>query len=126
MRRMEVEAGMSAIVLVHGGGHGAWCWEPTLPHLESEALAVDLPPASIRGGERRNVAPPELDRLTIGDFATSVVSAADAAGLDHFVLVGHSLGGLTITEVTRRAPERIDHLVFVSCMIPPEGGTSID
>jgi len=97
-----------------------------LPALESEALAVDLPPTSIRGGESRNVAPPELDRLTIGDFATAVLSAADAAGLDRFVLVGHSLGGLTITEVARRVPERVQHLVFVSCMIPPEGGTAID
>jgi pimeloyl-ACP methyl ester carboxylesterase len=97
-----------------------------LPGLESETLAVDLPPTSIRGGEGRNIAPPELDRLTIGDFATSVLSAADAAGLERFVLVGHSLGGLTITEVARRVPERVEHLVFVSCMVPPEGGTSID
>jgi pimeloyl-ACP methyl ester carboxylesterase len=97
-----------------------------LPHLESQALAVDLPPTSIRGGDHRNVAPSDLERLTIGDFATSVLNAADAAGLDRFVLVGHSLGGLTLTEIARRVPERVHHLVFVSCMIPPEGGTAID
>jgi pimeloyl-ACP methyl ester carboxylesterase len=114
------------MVLVHGGGHGAWCWEPTLPLLEPETLAVDLPPTSIRGGELRNVAPPELDRLTIGDFAASVLNAVDAAGFERFVLVGHSLGGLTLTEVARRVPDRVQHLVFVSCMIPPEGGSAID
>ena len=30
-------------VLIHGGAHGAWCWEPLLPHLSGEVLAVDLP-----------------------------------------------------------------------------------
>ena len=31
------------VVLVHGGGHGAWCWGPTIEHMDSEVLAVDLP-----------------------------------------------------------------------------------
>ena len=42
------------------------------------------------------------------------------------MLVGHSLGGLTIAEVARRAPSRVAHLVFVSCLIPPDGQCSID
>ena len=33
----------SSFVLVHGGAHGAWCWNPLLPHLEGPVLAVDLP-----------------------------------------------------------------------------------
>ena len=43
------------------------------------------------------------------------------ARLERFVLVGHSMGGLTIAEVARRAPQRVAHLVFVSCIVPPEG-----
>ena len=38
------------VVLVHGGAHGAWCWEPTIPHLTGRVLALDLPPKAIRGG----------------------------------------------------------------------------
>jgi pimeloyl-ACP methyl ester carboxylesterase len=117
---------MPAIVLVHGGAHGAWCWEPTLLVLQGDVLAVDLPPKSIRGGVGRNDPTPELRRLTLGDSVDSVLRDADAAGLDRFVLVGHSLGGLTIAELARRASERVQHLVFVSCMIPPEGGSSIE
>jgi len=117
---------MPATVLVHGGAHGAWCWEPTLPVLKGDVLAVDLPPKSIRGGEGRNDPTPDLNRLTLGDNVDSVLRDADAAGLDRFVLAGHSLGGLTIAELARRAPERVQHLVFISCMIPPEGGSSIE
>ena len=117
---------MPALVLVHGGAHGAWCWEPTLPFLTCDVLAVDLPPKSIRGGLRRNDPTPDLSQLTITDFVDSVLRDADAGGLDRFVLVGHSLGGLTIAELARRAPGRVEHLVFVSCMIPPDGGSSIE
>jgi len=112
-------------VLVHGGAHGAWCWKRLRPHLHTPALAVDLPPTVIRGAP--HVAPPpDTARLGLDDFADAVLAAADRAGYDRFVLVGHSLGGLTIAEVTQRAPTRVAHLVFVSCLIPPDGQSSID
>ena len=114
------------IVLVHGGGHGAWCWEPTRTHLEHDAIAIDLPPKAIRGGSQRHAALEQLNHLTIADFADSAVADIDAAGLARFVLVGHSMGGLTTSELARRAPERVAHLVYVSCMVPPEGGTAIE
>jgi pimeloyl-ACP methyl ester carboxylesterase len=114
------------LVLVHGGGHGAWCWEPTLTHLDGETLAVDLPPKSIRGGPRRHEQRPELATLTIADFADSALADVDAAGYERFVLVGHSMGGLTISELASRVPPRVVHLVYVSCIVPPEGGSAID
>ncbi len=113
-------------VLVHGGGHGAWCWAPTMPHLLGEVLAIDLPPKSVRGGPGRHESVPELRTLTLDDFATSALADVDAAGLDRFVLVGHSMGGLTISQLARRVPDRIAHLVYVSCIVPPEGGSSVD
>src|SRR6266567_3930993 len=109
------------LVLVHGGGHGAWCWQPMLPLLEGDTLAVDLPPKSIRGGSGRFESVPALRSLTVGDFAQSVLRDVDAAGFERFVLVGHSMGGLTISEIARREPERVEHLVYVSSMVPPEG-----
>jgi len=114
------------IVLVHGGGHGAWCWEPLLPFLAGPTIAVDLPPTSIRGGAGRNEIPPGLDEIRLADFADAVLDAADAAAFDRFVLVGHSLAGLTICEVARRRPERVAHLVFVSALVPPEGMNAVD
>lgn len=119
---MAREAGSAspgpAIVLVHGGAHGAWCWEPLLAHLATPALAVDLP--------GRGATPGDLGTLTVADFAASVLADADRAGRDRFVLVGHSLGGLTITEVARVAPGRVAALVFVSCAVPPEGRSVMD
>ena len=114
------------IVLVHGGGHGAWCWEPTVAELTTAVLAVDLPPVSIRGGAERFVHVPECETLTLADWAAAVLGAATAAGWDRFVLAGHSLGGATIAEVARRAPDRVAHLVCVSAVVPEEGGSVFD
>ncbi len=114
------------VVLVHGGGHGAWCWAPMVDHMTSDALAVDLPPKAVRGGPDRFRDLPELRTITVGDFADSVLADADAAGYDRFVLVGHSLAGLTLPEVATRAPDRVAHLVFVSCTIPTEGKSTLD
>jgi pimeloyl-ACP methyl ester carboxylesterase len=123
---MSGQSSPAPIVLVHGGAHGAWCWEPLLPFLDGDALAVDLPPKSARGGSRRLEPVPELRTLTIGDFADSVLDDIDRAGFERFVLVGHSMGGLTISEVARRVPDRVVHLVYVSCMVPPDGSSAIE
>jgi pimeloyl-ACP methyl ester carboxylesterase len=80
----------------------------------------------VRGGAGRYSNPPELQTLTIADFAASVLADADTAGYDRFVLVGHSMAGLTIPEVARLAPERVAHLVFLSCSVPPDGGSIVD
>lgn len=114
------------LLLVHGGAHGAWCWQPTQELLRSQSVAVDLPPRAIRGVTTEVAPPPETARIGIADFADTVLDEADAGGLERFVLVGHSMGGLTIAEVARRAPARVAHLVFVSCIVPPEGGTLVD
>ncbi len=116
------------MVLVHGGAHGAWCWEPVRAHLEGRVLAVDLPPKEVRGvpAADLSVQPPELTTIGIDAFASSAIADIDAAGIDRFVLVGHSMGGLTIAELACRIPDRVARLVFVSCIVPPEGGDVID
>ncbi len=115
------------LVLVHGGGHGAWCWEPLLSLLSTpDVLAVDLPPVEVRAQATRFTESPALFEVTIDDFATATLEAADARGFDRFVLVGHSLAGLTLAAVGARAPERVARLVFVSATVPPEGGCVFD
>jgi pimeloyl-ACP methyl ester carboxylesterase len=109
---------------VHGGAHGAWCWRPLLPLLVGDALAVDLPPKSIRGPERYEV-PPGLDDVRLSDFVDSLQRDIESAGFERFVLVGHSMGGLTISELARREPDRVEHLVYVSCIVPREGESAM-
>src|ERR1700709_2603922 len=100
---------MTPVVLVHGGMHGSWCWDPTLPYLQGPVTAVDLP-----GRGRR---PAELSKVTLSDCVDAVIADADAQGFDRFVLVGHSLGGVTITETAVRYPGRVAALVYVGALV---------
>ena len=101
------------LVLVHGGMHGSWCWDPLLPWLSAPAVTVDLPGRGSR--------PADLASVTLDDCVAAVIDEADRAGLDRFVLVAHSLGGVTITETAVRHPDRISHLVYVGALVPGRG-----
>ena len=101
---------MTPVVLVHGGMHGSWCWNPVLPLLAAPHVAVDLP-----GRGRR---PADLATVSLDDAVQAVIDDADAAGFDRFVLVGHSLGGVTITETAVRHPERVAALIYVGALVP--------
>ena len=104
-----------ALVLVHGGCFTSECWAPTIPYLTGDVLAVDLP------GRGRH--PADLRRVTVADWAASVVADIEAAGYDDVVLVGHSMAGLTVPRVAALIPAKIRRLVFVSCSVPRDGQT---
>jgi alpha-beta hydrolase superfamily lysophospholipase len=70
--------------LVHGAYHGSWCWEKLAPQLEHrghQVLTVDLPGEDPDAGA--------------AEYAVAALTAFANAG-DDLVVVGHSLGGLTI------------------------------
>jgi pimeloyl-ACP methyl ester carboxylesterase len=104
------------IILVHGGMHSSTCWSALLPLLDLEARTVDLP-----GRGRR---PADLGRVTLDDCVRAVLDDADAAAFGRFALVGHSLGGVTITETAYRHPGRVSHLVYVGALVPPPGSNA--
>ena len=78
------------VLLVHGAWHGAWCWERVLAPLRvlgHEPEAIDLP------GHGSSTEP--LTDLH-GD-ADAVRARLDAIG-EPTLLVGHSYGGMVITD----------------------------
>ena len=118
---------MTSFVLVHGGAHGAWCWEPLLAHLDGAALAVDLPPKSVRGVPAHAVTPPpELPdgrprRLRVerrSPTSTRPGSIASCSSATRWA-------GSRSPRSRGASPSASQHLVFVSCLVPPDGG-SID
>jgi pimeloyl-ACP methyl ester carboxylesterase len=107
---------VDGVVLVHGGMHDASCWQLTVPLLDTAAIAVDLP--------GRGKRPMNGERVTFARCAEAVLADADAAGFDRFLLVGHSMGGFTISTVGLLAPERVGRLAYVGALAPPLGVTT--
>jgi hypothetical protein len=94
---------MATFGLVHGAGHGAWCWERLIPILEGlghRAFAMDLPCEDPTAGAER--------------YAEVVDRALPLAS--DLVLVGHSLAGLTVPLVAARRP--VQRLIFLCALVP--------
>jgi pimeloyl-ACP methyl ester carboxylesterase len=98
------------LLLVHGGMNTSRCWDPVLPLLSGPVVTVDLP-----GRGRR---PADLTKVTLADCVAAVIEDADAQGFPQFVLVGHSLGGVTITETAVQHPDRVAGLVYIGALVP--------
>ncbi len=107
-------------MFVHGAWHGAWCWERLLPILAGkghEAVAIDLP------GSGRDQTPPE--EVSLDRCVAQVAAAVDRLG-DNVWLVGHSLGGATITAAAEQAAGRIAGLIYIAAMLPRSGEVCSD
>ena len=104
--------GMTTFVLVHGGWHGAWCWEKLIPEIEArghKAAAMDLPSDD-----------PEATFETYADVVAASIRDLPPDG--DVVLVGHSLAGQTVPIVAAREPVR--RLVYL-CALPAIPGRSL-
>jgi pimeloyl-ACP methyl ester carboxylesterase len=97
---------MTDVVLVHGAWHGAWCWARVVDDLDAlgvSAVAVELP---LRG--------------FAGDAATAR-AAIEAAG-PGVVVVGHSYGGMVVSEAAADVPG-IGRVVYLTAFMLEQGET---
>jgi pimeloyl-ACP methyl ester carboxylesterase len=110
---------MARILLVHGAFGRAACWDRVAPGLRSaghDVEAIDLPGA---GEDPTPVAEVTLDRYA--QRVCEVLATGPPA-----VLVGHSMGGVVITQAAANCPELIDRLVYVAGFLPSDGQSLID
>ncbi|MHB1582799.1 MAG: alpha/beta hydrolase [Acidimicrobiales bacterium] len=113
---------MATFVLVHGGGHGAWCYQPVARLLRRAGHEVYAP--TLTGlGERAHLLGPEVD---LDLHVEDVVAVLHYEDLRDVVLVGHSYGGMVITGVAGRAAERIGKLVYLDAANPENGQSLVD
>ena len=106
---------MAPFLLVHGAWHGAWCWNKLIPALAErgrKAVAIDLP----GGGDDITA----LAEVTLDLYVQRVVEALEALG-EPAILLGHSMGGISITAAAEQAPERIAKLVYLCAFLPRDG-----
>jgi pimeloyl-ACP methyl ester carboxylesterase len=112
---------LPALVVVHGGGLAADSWELTVSEINRLAPVLTVLAPELPG--RRNK-PGDLREMTIGDFVDSLVRDIERAGLEEIVIVGHSLGGMTLAGVvTKLGAARVREMIFAAAFLPPEGTT---
>ena len=104
-------------VVVHGAWGGGWDWRHVDSLLSTHGHKVYRP--SLTGlGERVHLASGNIGLATHIDDVVNVILWEN---LHHVVLIGHSYGGMVITGVADRVPERLAHLIYVDAMLPDSG-----
>lgn len=111
---VDVAAGETPVVLVHGFYANAGFWESMKPALRAAGwtnlFSLNLEPLFI-----------DIDGYA-RQLEERVAHACRRCGTDSAIVVGHSMGGLVARACARRAPERIRHVV---CIGSPHQGTEL-
>lgn len=102
-------------VLVHGAWHTGELMEPTATHIRAMGHTVHTPTLA---GNR-----PGDDRSTTGlaEAAASLVDYLESQRLENVRLVGHSYGGMVISQAASLVLQRIRRLVYVNAFVPLNG-----
>jgi pimeloyl-ACP methyl ester carboxylesterase len=106
---------MSTYLLVHGAWHGSWCWEKVAPLLKQtghQVETLDLP------GHGQDKTP--LGEITLAAYTKRVCETLNAQA-EPVILVGHSMGGIVITQVAEERPEKIQRLVYLAAFLVQNG-----
>lgn len=115
-------ARQATFVLVHPAWHGAWYWKKVTPLLRAKGFDVYTP--TLTGlGELAHLARPEVGLRT---HIEDVVNVLEYVDLRNVILVGNSSGGMVITGVAERIPQRIAQLVYLDAFVPGHDQSLLD
>jgi pimeloyl-ACP methyl ester carboxylesterase len=116
-RTVGLPAGKNTYVLVHGAWGGGYAFKTVDQLLSADGNLVCR--VSMTGqGERYNLSNPDIDLTT---HINDVVNTILWDDLHDVVLMGHSYGGMVITGVVDRVPDRIKHVVYLDAFVPENG-----
>jgi pimeloyl-ACP methyl ester carboxylesterase len=113
---------MATFLLVHGAWAGGWCYKRVAKLLRSQGHEV-YTPTNTGLGERAHLYHPAISLDTHVEDIMNVVRWED---LDDFVLAGHSYGGMIVTGVADKIPEKIRTLVYIDAFVPENGKCQFD
>lgn len=116
------QPGRKTFVLVHGGFHGGWCWSRLAPLLRAHGHAV-YTPTQTGCGERSHLL---SKAITINTFVDDIANLLHWEDLQDVILVGHSFGGIAVTGVADRMPQRIRQLIYLDSLIVQAGQCAFD
>jgi pimeloyl-ACP methyl ester carboxylesterase len=108
---VSIGAQKSAVVFVHCWGCDWHEWDATMKHVAPRfrVVALDLAGHGASGHGRKE--------WTVRAFSEDVRAVVEGLGLDHVVLVGHSMGGPVIVDAALAMPARVVGLVPVDTLL---------
>jgi pimeloyl-ACP methyl ester carboxylesterase len=112
---------MANFVLVHGAWHGGWCYRDVVKALRAAGHTAMAPTLSGNGMYKHNGG----EHITLETHIRDVIGLIEIEKLSNVILLGHSYGGMVITGVADRIPEKLKHLVYLDAFVPEHGQSLI-
>lgn len=128
-------------VFVHGAWHNGACWDKVIGLLEADGFpcaAIDLPgaganaavPAALQAREMAALATEPSPNAGVGqeertNAVTDCVEQVAERSNGKVVLVGHSMGGVTISPVAEAIADKLEAVVFLTAFMLPPGMPAI-
>jgi pimeloyl-ACP methyl ester carboxylesterase len=113
---------VTTFVIVHGGWSGGWYFQDTARLMRGAGHEVYTP--TLTGiGERVHLGRPDTDLDT---HIQDIVNVLEYEDLRDVALVGFSYGGMVVTAVADRVPERIAQIIYLDAMVPEDGQSAAD
>jgi pimeloyl-ACP methyl ester carboxylesterase len=107
-------------VIVHGAWGGGWAFKEVERLLRADGHTVYRPTLTGQG-EKNHLAGLLTTNIDLNLHITDVVNAIEWEKLQDVVLVGHSYGGMVVTGVADRVPDRIKRLIYLDAIVPEHG-----
>lgn len=101
-------------IFIHGLGSSQNYYFPVIPHLTDAHRCITI---DTYGSAR---SPYTNDPVSIPSIADDVIGALDALNVSKAVVIGHSMGGLVVTELGARYPDRVAGVVAIGPTHPSE------
>jgi pimeloyl-ACP methyl ester carboxylesterase len=114
----EVDGSGPGLLLVHGFG-GAQ--EDFADHISTLARDYTVVTFDHRGHGASDK-PADVASYSFERLRADTMQVADAAGLDRFRLLGHSMGGMVVRQLAVRHPDRVEALVMMDTSPGPIPG----
>lgn len=106
---------MASFVLVHGSWHGGWCWGRVASLLRARQHRVATPDLPGRGSDTT-----PAEDITLRHYADRIGEVLDCMA-EPAILVGHSRGGIVISQVAEDRPEGVRLLVYLAAFLYAAG-----
>ncbi len=112
----------ATIVIVHGAWVGGWRWRGVADTLRDRGHYVFTP--TLTGlGERAHLTSPDVN---LSLHARDIANVIKYEGLENILLVGHSYGGMPISQATELVPDGVIQSIMYLDAFFPENGESLN
>ncbi|MCF0039724.1 alpha/beta fold hydrolase [Dyadobacter fanqingshengii] len=111
----NVIANPNTYVLVHGAWQAPYVWDAVKSDLTSKGNKVVVVELPAHGADKT-----PAHQVSLDVYSDKVIEAISKVN-GKVILVGHSMGGMVVTSVAEKIPQKISRLVYIGAFVPTSG-----